>query len=63
MENTKYLVKKETTHHRLCSACKGTGINSRGKKCTECTGGIAEYTHTTEIGLLEAIYELGLIKK
>lgn len=59
----RYTVKKITEHHRLCSTCGGTGKTPGGSKCIECTNGVAVHWHHTEIDLLQALYEIGLIKK
>lgn len=56
------MVKRIELHNRMCSSCGGTGQNSKGGKCHECTNGVAVHQHYTEIELLEALTELGLIK-
>jgi recombinational DNA repair protein RecR len=64
-ERSKYLVKKITTHSKRCKQCDGTGQvtdNGRCRKCIDCDKGVTFYLHETEIDLIEALKELGLIK-
>ena len=60
---TEYLVKKQTVAKRQCTICKGTGTAPRGGRCLDCKEGISTVIHTTEVDLITALVELGLIKK
>jgi hypothetical protein len=60
-----FFVKKTTVHHRQCTTCRGSGKvtrSGREGKCIDCVEGVAEITHMTEVTLMEALYELGLIQ-
>lgn len=58
-----YLVKKRTEQHRQCTSCVGTGLQYNGRKCIQCVNGVAVQWHETEMSLIEALAELGLIKR
>jgi ribosomal protein S27AE len=61
-----YLVTKVTYTHKMCSYCGGTGkVESkfRVEKCPYCKNGVAAIEHQTSISLMDALKELGLIKK
>jgi len=62
-EKVEYLIKKRTTTTRYCKACGGSGVTPRGGKCIECNNGAATMWHTTEVDLITALQELGLLKK
>jgi DnaJ-class molecular chaperone len=60
---TEYMVKKQTVARRQCTTCHGTGTAPRGGRCLDCKEGISTVIHTTEVDLITALVELGLIKK
>lgn len=64
-----YKVLKITTVHKECRNCGGTGYQKvkvagymMNHKCTACTQGVTTAFISTEVPLLEALKELGLIK-
>jgi DnaJ-class molecular chaperone len=64
-KKAKYLVKKVTVHSQPCPQCNGTGEvkdNGKCRKCIECEKGVVIWQHETEINLIDALVELGLLK-
>jgi DnaJ-class molecular chaperone len=61
-KRTEYILKKVTYSSVMCKVCGGTGTIQNGRKCIECKQGVALIQHQTEIGLIEALNELRLIK-
>jgi tRNA(Ile2) C34 agmatinyltransferase TiaS len=67
MENkVEYLVTRVTYAHKMCSYCGGTGKvegKFRVEKCPYCKNGVATIEHQASVSLMDALKELGLIKK
>lgn len=68
-KDVRFLIKKETFVFRQCSSCSGSGRRKRqfqGRKldeaCPTCKGtGKEKHIHSTEVSLMEALRESGLI--
>ena len=60
-----YRVTQVTYARKMCTACGGTGFTDKERRraCNYCRNGIATIEHQTDINLLDALHNLGLIKK
>ena len=60
-----YRVTQVTYARKMCTACGGTGFQDKERRraCTYCRNGVAIIEHQTSISLLDALHNLGLIKK
>lgn len=59
--NVRYEVSKVTTVKRMCPCCNGTKVY-HNRKCGNCIEGVAEHTLATNVGLMDALIDLGLVK-
>lgn len=61
-----YRVEKVTYAQKMCSYCGGTGkVEGKYKtaNCPYCRNGVATIEHQTSVSLMDALKDLGLIRK
>ncbi len=66
INRVEFRIKRVTFYRKQCPMCGGTGKRSQGYKevpCGSCRNGVAEHEHHTEVSLLDALLELGLISR